>query len=127
MSTQISTQLSTQPLSSEPNSAAAIHAAPDPARILEVGFSFWSSKVLLTAVKLGVFTVLGDRSLTGEELASALNLHPRGIYDFFDALVALGFLDREGDGVEGQYRNGSNRAVFKPDSTRLHWRHFGDV
>ncbi|MGL4622465.1 MAG: hypothetical protein ACRCZS_25980 [Chroococcidiopsis sp.] len=39
-----------------------------------------------------VFTKLGDRALTGEELGQVFNLHPRGIFDFFDALVALGFL-----------------------------------
>ncbi|MDJ0633363.1 MAG: hypothetical protein QNJ34_09265 [Xenococcaceae cyanobacterium MO_188.B29] len=33
----------------------------DPSPILEVGFGFWSSKVLLSAVKLEVFTKLGDR------------------------------------------------------------------
>jgi O-methyltransferase domain/Dimerisation domain len=81
-------------------------------RILEVGFGFWSSKVLLTAVKLQVFTTLGDRSMTGEELGAALDLHPRGIYDFFDGLVALGFLDREGSGTIGRYRNTEDTAQF---------------
>jgi predicted O-methyltransferase YrrM len=84
----------------------------DPSRILEVGFGFWSSKVLLTAVELEVFTTLGNRAMTGEELGEALNLHPRGIWDFFDALVSLGFLDRDGDGPEGRYRNTEATAHF---------------
>ncbi|PSB26507.1 methyltransferase [Stenomitos frigidus] len=79
--------------------------APDPSRILDVGFGFWSSKVLLTAVELKVFTTLSDRAMTGEALGAAIGLHPRGIYDFLDALVALKFLDREGTGANGQYRN----------------------
>ena len=70
----------------------------DPSRILEVGLGFWSSKVLLTAVELEVFTHLGEKAMTGEELGKTLGLNPRGIWDFFDSLVALGFLDREGDG-----------------------------
>ena len=37
--------------------------APDPSRILEVGFGFWASKVLLSAVEMEVFTLLGDRAL----------------------------------------------------------------
>ncbi len=78
---------------------------PDPSRILEVGFGFWSSKVLLTAVELEVFTKLDDRSMTGEELGKILDIHPRGISDFFDALVALGFLYRDGNGSNGRYRN----------------------
>ncbi len=81
-------------------------------RILEVGFGFWSSKVLLTAVKLQVFTTLGDRSMTGEALGAALDLHPRGIYDFFDGLVALGFLHRDGNGASGRYRNTEATAQF---------------
>jgi 2-polyprenyl-3-methyl-5-hydroxy-6-metoxy-1,4-benzoquinol methylase len=78
---------------------------PDPSRILEVGFGFWASKVLLTAVEMEVFTKLDERALTGEELGKVLNLHPRGIFDFFDALVALGFLYKDGDGESGRYRN----------------------
>ena len=41
--------------------------AEDPSRILEVGFAFWGSKVLLTAVELGLFTTLGERDMTGDD------------------------------------------------------------
>ena len=41
-----------------------------------------------------------------------LGLHPRGVYDFFDTLVALGFLDRIGNGPSGKYRNTPNTATF---------------
>jgi predicted O-methyltransferase YrrM len=91
---------------------AAASAPPDPSQILETGLAFWSSKVLLTAVELGVFTTLGARALTGVELGRAVGVHPRGIYDFFDALVALGFLDRVGNGSEGRYRNTPSTALF---------------
>lgn len=87
-------------------------AAPDPSYILEVGAGYWKSKVLLAAVGLGVFTSLGDRAMTGEELGQKLGLHPRGVWDFFDALLALGFLDREGDGPTGRYRNTEAAARF---------------
>ena len=59
----------------------------DPGHILQTAFAFWSSKVLLTAVEFGVFTKLGERRVTGEELGAELGMHPRGISDFFDALV----------------------------------------
>lgn len=84
----------------------------DPSRILEVGFGFWPSKVLLTAVELDVFTTLGSQAMTGEQLGEALHLHPRGIWDFFDALVALGFLERDGEGGQGRYRNTASTATF---------------
>ena len=95
--------------------AAALPAAAadlNPAKIIEMGAAFWPSKVLLTAVELGVFTTLGARSLTGPELRRALGLHPRGVYDFLDTLVALGFLDRMGDGPSGKYCNTPNTAAF---------------
>lgn len=78
---------------------------PDPGHILQTAFAFWSSKVLLTAVEFGVFTLLGERRLTGAELGAATGIHPRGFADFFDALVAMKFLDRDGDGPGGRYFN----------------------
>src|ERR1041385_3902068 len=85
---------------------------PDPSAILQTAFSFWSSKVLLTAVEFGVFTRLAKRRLTGAELGAELKLHPRGIADFFDALVAMKFLDREGHGPQAKYFNTPEGAVF---------------
>ena len=84
----------------------------DPGPILQTAFAFWSSKVLLTAVELGVFTRLGDRRITGAELGAELGLHPRGISDFFDALVAMEFLDREGDGLPAKYFNTPTGALY---------------
>lgn len=84
----------------------------DPAAILKTAFSFWSSKVLLTAVEIGVFTRLADRRLTGAELGAELKLHPRAIADFFDALVTMKFLNRDGDGPSARYFNTSEGALF---------------
>src|SRR6516164_10364021 len=84
----------------------------DPSAILQTAFAFWSSKVLLTAVEFGVFTRLGDRRITGEELGAELGLHPRGISDFFDVLVAMQFLDREGDGPSAKYFNTPAGALY---------------
>ena len=83
-----------------------------PDAILQTAFSFWSSKVLLTAVEFGVFTKLADRRLTGAELGAELQLHPRGIADFFDALVAMKFLGREGDGSAAKYFNTPEGVLF---------------
>jgi O-methyltransferase domain/Dimerisation domain len=85
---------------------------PNPSAILQTAFSFWSSKVLLTAVEFGVFTKLAGRKLAGAELGAELKLHPRGIADFFDALVAMKFLGREGDGPSAKYFNTPDGALF---------------
>ena len=79
---------------------------------MEVGMAFWPSKVLLSAIKLGVFTELGSGAKTGAELRDALGLHERSDPDFFDTLVALRFLDRDGDGSDGKYRNTPETALF---------------
>ena len=83
-----------------------------PALIMEVGMAFWQAKVLLSAVELGLFTELGANSMTGPALQGALRLHARANPDFFDALVALGFLDRDGNGPEARYRNTEESALF---------------
>lgn len=67
---------------------------PSPERIMQLGFGFWGSKALLSAVELGVFTELARGPLEGETLAIRLGLHARSYRDFFDALVALGLLER---------------------------------
>ena len=84
----------------------------DPSFILQTAFGFWSSKVLLTAVEMGVFTKLDSGSLTGKELGAAIGLHPRGVRDFLDALVAMRFLEREGNGLEARYSNTASGALF---------------
>ena len=50
--------------------------------------------------------------MTGEEVGKRLGLHSRATYDFLDALVALRFLERDGDGADGRYRNSAEAAAF---------------
>jgi hypothetical protein len=70
------------------------------------------SKVLLVAAKLHLFDVLEAGSLTGGEIRERLKLHPRAIPDFPDSLVALGMLEREGEGPEARYANTPEAARF---------------
>jgi hypothetical protein len=74
----------------------------DPGHILQTGFAFWASKTLLSAVGMEVFTELARVPATVEALQERLGLHARSARDFFDTLVALGFLMRDEQGV---YRN----------------------
>ncbi len=84
----------------------------DPSQIMQVGMGFWPSKTVLSAVELELFTHLGSESMTGEQIGERLGLHPRAIYDFLDTLVALRFLERDGDGGDGRYRNTAETAAF---------------
>ena len=79
-----------------------------PDRIMELGMAFWGAKTLLSAVELGVFSELAKQPLDARALQSRLGLHPRSARDFFDALVALGMLDRR----NGQYANTPDTDLF---------------
>lgn len=68
-----------------------------PDRLLQLGLAYQRAKTLLTAVELGVFTVLADRPLDLETLRQTLGIDRRGARDFMDALVALGLLVRDAD------------------------------
>jgi O-methyltransferase/methyltransferase family protein len=82
---------------------------PTPDAIMELGAAFWGSKTLLSAVELGLFSELAAAGPLDEEaLREALDLHPRSAHDFFDALVALGMLERE----DGLYRNTAETDLF---------------
>jgi hypothetical protein len=63
------------------------------------------AKVLLVAVKLRLFDELRNGPLTGSQIGERLGLHARAIPDFPDALVALGLLQRDGDGPGARYAN----------------------
>ena len=84
----------------------------NPSHIMQVGTGFMASKTLLSAVELELFTRLGREAMTGPQIAEALGLHARAIPDFPDALVALGLLDREGEGSDALYRNTVETATF---------------
>jgi hypothetical protein len=80
-----------------------------PERILQTGFAFWPAKTLLSAVEMEVFTELARHPEPLEALTARLGLHPRGARDFFDTLVALGFVTRDEDGL---YANTPEAELF---------------
>ncbi|MFJ4849560.1 MULTISPECIES: methyltransferase [unclassified Streptomyces] len=86
---------------------AGVAITPEP--ILQLGLGFMASKTLLSAVELGVFTTLARGGRDRTSLAGEVGLHPRSSADFLDALVSLGMLERDDDGV---YRNSPAADVF---------------
>jgi O-methyltransferase domain/Dimerisation domain len=80
----------------------------DPGRIIELGLAFWPSKTLLSAVELGVFTELARGPLTADQLRQRIGIHERSARDFFDTLVALRMLERDGD----TYANSAEADAF---------------
>ncbi len=84
----------------------------DPSKIMQVGMGFFASKTILSAVELGVFSELAAGPATADEIGERLGIAPRGRFDFLDGLVALGFLEREGDGAPGRYSNAADADLF---------------
>jgi len=84
----------------------------NPSKIMEVGMAFMASKTLLTAVNLGVFTHLAARQLSAQEIMIEFGLNKRGIYDFLDTLVSLGFLKRSGLKETSLYSNAEETDLF---------------
>ena len=81
---------------------------PNPEKILQTGLAFWASKTLLSAIELGLFTELAAGPACFDTLHGRLGIHPRSARDFLDALVAIGFLQRDGD----QYGNTPETDLF---------------
>jgi O-methyltransferase domain/Dimerisation domain len=88
----------------------APHLSPE--HIMQVGMGFWASKTLLAAVRFNLFTLLAGGPLSGETIQKKLGLHDRGLYDFLDTLVALGFLKREGIYETSVYSNTPETGFF---------------
>lgn len=81
--------------------------APEP--ILQLGLGFMASKTLLSAVELNIFTVLARGGRDRASIAAEVGLHPRSSADFLDALVSLGLLNRDDEGI---YRNSPTAEIF---------------
>lgn len=56
-----------------------------------------ASKVLFSAIEFGLFTELAKESMDAAEIQKRCGLHPRGVRDFLDTLVALRMLERRGE------------------------------
>jgi hypothetical protein len=86
---------------------------PDP--VFQVATGFMASKHLFVANELGVFPALADGPLELDELAARLGVPARSARITVDAMVALGFLGKEG----GRYENAPVPDVpDRPDTCR---------
>jgi SAM-dependent methyltransferase len=66
------------------------------AEIFALGY-YWETKILLTAVKLDLFSALAGRARTAVELADRLGAHERTLALLLNALVAMRLLTKQDD------------------------------
>ncbi|HEX9154751.1 MAG TPA: methyltransferase, partial [Nitrospira sp.] len=70
------------------------------AEIFQLGY-YWETKILLTAVRLDVFSVLDGKPRTTREIAGKIGAHEPTLTLLLNALVAMRLLAKEGE----TYRN----------------------
>jgi predicted nicotinamide N-methyase len=89
------------------------HDVVTPDRIFEIAQGFMASKHLFAASVLGVFEALGEGPVDLDGLAARTGLIRRTARISADAMVALGLLERHGDG----YANSAVAATFLSGAT----------
>jgi hypothetical protein len=88
---------------------------PTPDNIMKIGTGFWASKILLSAVKFQIFTLLAEKkSMSAVEIKAHLGFKctDRNVYDYLDALNVFGFLTRDGLLETAQYTNNTDTDFF---------------
>ncbi len=94
------------------------NVTPDP--IFQVAAGFMASKHLYIANEVGLFEQLADGPITLDELSQRTGIPRRAIRILADAMVALGFVDRQGD----RYQNGPVATTFLSGRTPTDLRPF---
>jgi DNA-binding transcriptional ArsR family regulator len=83
-----------------------------PERILQTSLGFHASRTLLAAIELRLFTELGKGPRSANQLCHALQLSQRAVPGWLDALVALGFVNRDDSGEPVLYLNTRETSHF---------------
>jgi hypothetical protein len=89
--------------------SALLRRLVNPVDIMESGMAFWSSRLIMTAVERGVFTLLAQGPMSARSLTELLGWHPRAAATALDALVAAGLLRRD---KAGRYANTVRASTF---------------
>src|SRR5512134_725653 len=67
-----------------------------PQYLEDLATGYWFSEVLFTAVEMDLFSVVGTKGATVEELSGALHADPHGVERFLRALCAMGLVVSDG-------------------------------
>jgi len=65
--------------------------------VMQILTGFQKSRILLTAIELDLFNELGHKLLTASELSVETRTDPDALATLLNALVAIGFMDKEGE------------------------------
>ena len=76
----------------------------------------WITGVITTAIRLKIFSILSDRELTVEEIASKCEAIPKYLKPLLDACISLGILEFEND----KYKNSHFSLVYFMEGQRFY-------
>ena len=76
----------------------------------------WKTGVITTAVRLNVFTILSDKELPVDEIASKCAADPGRLKSLLDACISLGFLEFS----NAKYKNAHFSQVYLVEGKRLY-------
>ena len=77
-------------------------------QVNELARNFWYSAILRAGIKLDVFSLLENDTLTSQEVAARIGASPRYTQSFLDCCVVLDLLDRN----DGKYINSAMTSKF---------------
>lgn len=77
-------------------------------RIWDIARGFQPSRILLTAVELGIFAEVGEGAVESVHVAERIGADARGTDRLMNALVAIGLLEKEGD----RFRNSEDAREY---------------
>lgn len=66
---------------------------PPAFRLLQIGSAFWQSRALYVAARLDVATVLGDATLSADEIAARVSAQPDAVFRLLRMLAAMGIFE----------------------------------
>jgi predicted O-methyltransferase YrrM len=69
----------------------------NPGSLLQLSGQYWATCTLHAAVKLDVFTAIGDQQIAGNDIAQKLNVNTEGVVRLLNALTAMDLLEKSED------------------------------
>ncbi len=70
----------------------------NPMRVMELASAYWDSRVIHTAHRLNVFTLVDETPMTVDELAAKIGANARGLELLLIGCSSLGLMHRDSDG-----------------------------
>ena len=80
----------------------------NPGTLLETSGYYWKTCTLHAGVKLNIFTVISQNSLSADDISKEIHADPKGVFVLLNALSSMGLITKTGD----LYSNSSAALTF---------------